>query len=153
MKHHGYIQWLFPIRESGMNASSEELQPHEIQIIRNDPTCQARVIKSLELMLDFYGFVLKNPQTGELERSSNYIGRFRNLNWSSHNYLRITRILKSLGELGFEHMKKNIVAKFIEECFVTEALPNIKRSLVDYWVPVLRNGTTAFSEIAHVNRC
>jgi hypothetical protein len=30
--HHGYIQWLFPIRERGLNWQAQELQPHEIKV-------------------------------------------------------------------------------------------------------------------------
>ncbi len=43
---------------------------------------------------------LKNADTGEVERSANWRHRYGNLNRSSHNWLRVTRILKSLGELG-----------------------------------------------------
>lgn len=28
--HHGYIQWLFPIREHGMNSQSQKLYAHEV---------------------------------------------------------------------------------------------------------------------------
>ena len=31
--HHGYIQWLFPIRERGLNWHAQELQSHEIMVI------------------------------------------------------------------------------------------------------------------------
>ncbi len=30
--HHGYIQWLFPIREQGMNFHAQELQLHEAKV-------------------------------------------------------------------------------------------------------------------------
>ncbi len=33
-RHHGYIQWLFPIREEGMNYESQPLQLHEIEKIK-----------------------------------------------------------------------------------------------------------------------
>lgn len=107
-----------------MNYDAEELQLHEAEQIRADPAASARVLKSYEMMLDFYGLRLKDPKTGksnalnpgyllsaffyglayccvggvmssgEVERHSNYKPCFRNLNRSSHNYLRITRILK-----------------------------------------------------------
>ena len=32
-KHHGYIQWLFPIRTKGKNSNSHALQLHELQVI------------------------------------------------------------------------------------------------------------------------
>lgn len=90
-------------------------------------------------MLDFYGMRLKNNQTGELERSENWKERYENLNYSGHNYLRITRILKCLGELNYEHLKKPFVEFFLKEIFENGKLKNAKRSCVDYWVEVLRN--------------
>jgi hypothetical protein len=117
--HHGFIQWLFPIREQGMNGDAQVLQLHEAKTISADPQCRKRAIRSCEslcfcercsfqlnvpsidvLMLDFYGMSLKNHDTGEIERSKNWKRRYSNLCNSSHNWLRVTRILKSLGEFG-----------------------------------------------------
>lgn len=137
--HHGYIQWLFPIREHGMNSLSQKLQKHEIEKIRADPQCIERLIRAYELMLDFYGIKLKDKTTGELERASNYKSRYRNLNSSSHNYLRITRILKCLGEFGLESWKKYFIDYMIEEVWVNRLLPNCASSLRYYWVETLRN--------------
>ena len=41
----------------------------------------------------------------QIGRAAHYAPRYRHLDSSFHNYLRITRILKCLGELGFEHYK------------------------------------------------
>ena len=30
--HHGYIQWLFPLREQGLNSQSQPLQFHELEV-------------------------------------------------------------------------------------------------------------------------
>lgn len=30
--NHGYIQWLFPIREQGMNMYAQPLQLHELEV-------------------------------------------------------------------------------------------------------------------------
>jgi hypothetical protein len=48
-------QWLFPIREHGLNSMAQPLQKHEAEAITNDPQMKARAIKSYQLMLDFYG--------------------------------------------------------------------------------------------------
>ena len=89
-RHHGYIQWLFPIRERGLNWQAQELQSHEIEVneynviiimqtarsnfsymlyihvqsILADPVAHKRILTSYELMLDFYGMKLKDPKTG-----------------------------------------------------------------------------------------
>lgn len=42
------------------------------------------------LMLDFYGLVLVNELTGEIERGEHWKERYNNLNRSHHNFLRIS---------------------------------------------------------------
>lgn len=58
---HSYIQWLFPIQESGLNWQAQILQRHEIQTMKNDQQILRRVLKSFQLMLDFYGFEIVLP--------------------------------------------------------------------------------------------
>jgi hypothetical protein len=99
-RRHGYIQWLFPIHEQGVNSEAQILQRHEAEAIRDDPALIARVKRSYELMLGFYGAQVEDWSRGTLRRTSNYKDRFRNLDQRMHNYLRITRILKFLGEVG-----------------------------------------------------
>lgn len=56
-----------------------------------------------------------------------------------HNNLRITRILKSLGELGFEHFQAPLVRFFLEETLVRKTLSGIKRSVLDYFLFAVRD--------------
>lgn len=56
-----------------------------------------------------------------------------------HNNLRITRILKSLGELGFEHYQAPLVRFFLEETLVKKNLSSVKRSVLDYFVFAVRD--------------
>lgn len=51
-----------------------------------------------------------------------------------HNNLRITRILKSLGELGFRHYQAPLVRFFLEETLVKKTLSSVKRSVLDYFL-------------------
>lgn len=48
--HHGYIQWLFPLQEQGLNWSAEKLQKHEIELIKKDEQALKRLLKSYKLM-------------------------------------------------------------------------------------------------------
>jgi len=98
-----------------------------------------RILKSYELMLDFYGMVLVDRKTGQIARSSNYKERYYNLNTSGHNYLRITRILKCLGEMGFEHLKLPFLEFLVQEVYVNKELRNVKSSLGNYWSGTLRD--------------
>jgi len=138
--HHGYIQWLFPIKESpGMNFQSKPLQSHEIKKIKEDPQCIKRFIKSYELMLHFYGCSLEDPVTGKLKRHTGWKAQYRNLNTHHHNFLRITRILKCLGELGFEHYKKPFLEHFINEIWITRELNNCDDSCENYWIGTIKD--------------
>ncbi|KAL5480038.1 hypothetical protein EMCRGX_G023653 [Ephydatia muelleri] len=136
---HGYIQWLFPIREQGVNDEAQELQLHEAKRIGSDPVMRERVLKSYELMLDFYGMKLKYRNTGEIERADNWKERFHHLNHSSHNYLRITRILKCLGEMEYEYLKAPFLRFVLHEAIVEGTLDHTLDSCINYWLEVLRD--------------
>jgi hypothetical protein len=137
-ERHNYIQFLFPIREGGM-ASIQPLTKNEAEQFKKNPEMQANLIKSYRLMLYFYGLVLKDEKTGEIERNpENYVDRYKNLSWHSHNYLRITRICKCLGICGLEHLKKNFLKHFIIEVFQNKELEDVKSSLIRFWIPTLR---------------
>jgi len=138
-RHHGFIQWLFPIRESGMNWSAQELQLHEAEAICADPKCKARFVQSYRLMLDFYGMVLSDADRGWINRADNWRDRFRHLNRSHHNYLRITRILKCLGELGYEHYKAPFCEFVIVEAVDRGTLDNCLGSCSDYWIQTVKD--------------
>lgn len=60
------------------------------------------------------------------------------MNRSFHNYLRITRILKCLGEVGLEHFKIHFVQHVLKEIYENRELLNCYESCVKYWVPILR---------------
>ncbi|HYV36424.1 MAG TPA: opioid growth factor receptor-related protein [Gemmataceae bacterium] len=98
---HNFIQWMFPLMEpSNFNASAPTLDAQSMAEFRNQPAIQQNLLKSLEVMLDFYGFTLDRvgksvtPAAHFHERADNWL--FPN----DHNHLRITRILKCLTLCG-----------------------------------------------------
>ncbi|XP_038127405.1 opioid growth factor receptor [Cyprinodon tularosa] len=131
---HSYIQWLFPLREPGVNYMASELTKKEIEAFKKNEDAKRRLVEAYELMLGFYGIRLVNKNTGEVKRAENWKERFGNLERNMHNNLRITRILKSLGELGFEHYQAPLVRFFLEETLVKKTLSNVKRSVLDYFL-------------------
>lgn len=131
---HSYIQWLFPLREPGVNYMASELTKKEIEAFKKNEDAKKRLVESYELMLGFYGIRLVNKDTGEVKRAENWKERFGNLERNMHNNLRITRILKSLGELGFEHYQAPLVRFFLEETLVKKTLSSVKRSVLDYFL-------------------
>ncbi|XP_034733095.1 opioid growth factor receptor [Etheostoma cragini] len=131
---HSYIQWLFPLREPGVNYMASELTKKEIEAFKKNEDAKKRLVESYELMLGFYGMHLVSKETGEVKRADNWKERFGNLERNMHNNLRITRILKSLGELGFEHYQAPLVRFFLEETLVKKTLSSVKRSVLDYFL-------------------
>ncbi|KAK5872944.1 hypothetical protein PBY51_013599 [Eleginops maclovinus] len=131
---HSYIQWLFPLQEPGMNYQARTLTKEEIWKFLNSKIALAYLLESYKLMLDFYGIELFNEQTGEVRRRMNWKDRFDNLNRHTHNNLRITRILKCLGTLGYAHYQAPLVRFFLKETIVHRELPSIKESVLSYFV-------------------
>ncbi|XP_029630741.1 opioid growth factor receptor isoform X1 [Salmo trutta] len=135
---HSYIQWLFPLQERGMNNQAKELTKKEIEAFLEDETAKKRLVKSYKLMLDFYGIQLSNDTTGEVQRANNWRDRF-DIDRNTHNNLRITRILKCLGTLGFPHYQAPLVHFFLEETLVKGNLYNVKESVLNYFIFAVRD--------------
>ncbi|KAK1799557.1 hypothetical protein P4O66_000438 [Electrophorus voltai] len=133
-QNHVYIQWLFPIQEQGMNFYAYPLTAKEIKLFREDKDVKERLLKSYKLMLDFYGIKLVDEESGEVTRAENWEKQFENLNRNSHNNLRITRILKCLGILGFQHYQAPLVKFFLQETLVNRTLSRVKTSALDYFM-------------------
>ncbi|XP_034442497.1 opioid growth factor receptor-like [Hippoglossus hippoglossus] len=150
---HTYIQWLFPLQEPGMNHDASILTREEIEdFLRND-TAKENLLKSYELMLDFYGIELCDKNTGQVRRASNWKDRFCNLNNRTHNNLRITRILKCLGTLGFRHYQAPLVHFFLKETLVHGQLPDVKDSVLNYFVFAVldKNQRRSLIKFAYLN--
>uniref|UniRef100_A0A7N8XRD4 Opioid growth factor receptor 2 n=1 Tax=Mastacembelus armatus TaxID=205130 RepID=A0A7N8XRD4_9TELE len=136
---HTFIQWLFPLREPGMNSWASTLTKEEIQEFLASSIAMENLLKSYKLMLDFYGIKLCDEKTGKVEKASNWEDRFNNLNSHTHNSLRITRILKCLGTLGYRHYQCPLVQFFLNETLVYGHLPNVKHSVLNYFLFAVLN--------------
>jgi hypothetical protein len=150
---HSFIQWLFPLYvDSGMNYRAEKLEHDEARLMRRDPSIARRVVASYSMMLDFYGFVLADETTGRVAPSPNADHReqrFCNLNYSFHNNLRITRIITSLGHLGFRRWRAPLVEALRREIGTVDRpgpLFSCSRSCEDYWLPLLAPTTKSYAE-------
>lgn len=132
--NHNYIQWLFPLQEPGVNPHATPLHKKEIQEMKKDGRVTGNFLEAYKLMLGFYGLQLKDVETGEVRRARNWEERYTNLNNHTHNNLRITRILKCLGELGFEKFQAPLVQFFLEETLCRGQLKKVKRSVLDYFM-------------------
>lgn len=97
---HDFIQWLFPLPEaSQFNPDAPLLTGEDIAAFKSDPILQTNLMKSFERILGFLGFSL--AADGKVVESDCFQARIADV-WAqpNHNWLRITRILRSLRLLG-----------------------------------------------------
>ncbi|XP_015284181.1 PREDICTED: opioid growth factor receptor-like protein 1, partial [Gekko japonicus] len=77
--NHTYIQWLFPLREQGLNFYAKELTTYEIEEFKKTKEAIRRFLLAYKMMLEFFGIKLID-KTGNVTRASNWQDRFQHLN-------------------------------------------------------------------------
>ncbi len=101
---HDYIQWLFPLREpSNYNPSAPVVSAAALVAFQRSFELKRCLTRSLLVMLAFYGleFIETEGERIRIVKATTF-GQ-RSANWlkpGNHNYLRLTRIIKSLKLLG-----------------------------------------------------
>jgi hypothetical protein len=141
-ENNNYMEWLFPIFGSaGINHNTKPLSMQEATLIKNNIHCSIRVVKSYKMMLNFFGMKLVNDATGEVGREPEiWEARYCHLNTRTNNNIKITRMLKSLGFLGFEHFQKGFVQHLKVEIEENGLLKNCRDSFKNYWSNYLKLG-------------
>ena len=132
---HCYIQWLFPVDDlvSRFNAHSSLLSSSEIDFIVTDPVASLRYAYAFDRFLRFLGFRVLWRQK-KIQRA--WDERLYAINSSPHNFMRITRILKSMKLLGLHEYKSELLQALKYE--VEHGLwPRGRNSLYQYWLPCL----------------
>jgi len=127
-----------------MNYESQPLQRHEIEAMKADPVIVKRIQTSYEMMLDFYGMQLVSFESGLVDRAippRNYKSRYNNLVRSSHNNLRISRILKCLSEFGLQHLNVGLLLHILCEQSESDRLNSsgIRGSMDRWWANCIKN--------------
>lgn len=109
---HDFIQWLFPLPEpSGASAHAPILSRDDIAAFLADAALRDELRKSLDVMLAFYG--LARSGSGEetvIRRGANYAVRSAEWLDRPHNFLRLSRILRSLALLGCKPEARALLA-------------------------------------------
>ncbi|MFN6462749.1 MAG: opioid growth factor receptor-related protein [Nostoc sp. DedVER02] len=104
---HNYIQWLFPLPErSAFNSNAPIVNKEVIQAFKKNPRLRENLLRSLTVILKFYGLERHESNDGKIviSQSKDYPNRKREwVHIFNHNYLRITRILKCLMTFGLEN--------------------------------------------------
>lgn len=128
---HDYIQWLFPLPECS------RFQPHipvltqdDIEAFKNSAAMQDNMRRSFSRILSFYGFEDKGDK---ITLAENFNDRVKNwMTPRNHNFLRITRILRSMTFLGLKKEAGRFFAALDEGC----RNPDVKQIVGDsyqYW--------------------
>src|SRR5262249_31103665 len=128
---HDFIQWLFPLPEpSQYNPDTPLLSEEDIAAFKCGPMLQANLMKSFDRILGFLGFALDNA--GKVVEGDNFSARISDV-WAvlNHNWLRITRILRSLTLLGMEAQAQALYER-LSEYYKSRRFP-IPPDTFRYW--------------------
>jgi Opioid growth factor receptor (OGFr) conserved region len=138
---HDYIQWLFPLAEASMfNFSAPILTADDIKQFRGKPDLRCNLRKSFQRMLSFYGFVLDETGAGAVISPGPQFSRHA-MNWltpNNHNFLRLTRIMKSTTLLGMPSSAQALLA-CLEDLHASEAGTTIGPRTMQYWRQTVRS--------------
>lgn len=106
---HDYIQWLFPLDEpSSVATNAPVLDELCRRAFTHDPALGATLLRSLDKMLGFYGMKVRSNGDGTRVVRASYFAR-RAPHWltpGNHNFLRLTRMMKSLSLLGQQDLAR-----------------------------------------------
>lgn len=103
--NHDYIQWLFPLpEESRAVPFAPVMGPTDKAIISSNKDCQKGLELATAKMASFFGLEIKSLGVSRNDA--------RIAAWCSHrnhNFLRMTRILRSLSLLGKQNLAEEII--------------------------------------------
>ena len=138
---HDFIQWLFPLPEpSQFNPDAPLLSEADIDTFKSDPVLRANLVKSFERILVFLGFSF--ARDGKVVEGENLSARIPDV-WATpnHNWLRITRILRSLTLLGMNAQAQAFYDRLGE--FYRRGTFPIPASTFRYWTDAVKVGQKA----------
>lgn len=132
---HDFIQWLFPLPEpSPVNPGAPVLDETTIAEFQSRPELREALLRSLHMMIRFYGFELHLQPLPVVVRAEGFEAAIRNwLTPGNHNHLRLTRILRSTRLLGLE-TESRAFFRALEALYQSErGRENITAATFRYW--------------------
>ena len=134
---HDFIQWLFPLPEpSRFNPDAPLLTAEDIAAFRQGSALRANLRRSFERILSFLG--LAEQPDGEVIEGPNFASRMSDVwEYPNHNWLRITRILRSLSLLGLEAEARALYRR-LEDFHARRRFP-IGDDTFQYWTEAVRD--------------
>ena len=131
-KEHSYIQWLFPLPVPSIyNPNAPILDRETIDFFQSNARCQRNMYLASVVMLDFYGL---RYQYGVVGCALNWMERYPLwITPKNHNFMRITRMIKSMRILGFRSEARQFFA-FLERWYQDKDFnPIIGAETLEYW--------------------
>jgi hypothetical protein len=135
---HDFIQWIFPLLEvSRFNPDAPVLTEEDVATFKADASLRANLEKSFHRILEFLGLELHGD--GKVTIGRNFSERIDEV-WAvpNHNWLRITRILRSLKVLGLGD-KAHVMFDCLEAIRSQRRFP-ITEETFDYWQNAIESG-------------
>jgi hypothetical protein len=135
---HDFIQWLFPLPEpSRFNPDAPLLTDDDNEAFRGDRLLQDNLRKSFDRLLTFLG--LARTEDGRVVEGANFAARAPDV-WAypNHNWLRISRILRSLTLLGLQTEARALYA-YLEDVYRHRKSP-IPAETFRYWTAAVQTG-------------
>lgn len=137
---HNYIQWIFPIVEPDYwDRDTPKLSEKDIQIFKNSKLFKTKVVKSLIVMSKFWGFDINYDNSGTLVMNKSESYNDKSKNWQTymnHNFLRITRVIHCLNDLGFRNLAKVFYEGIIK--VVGENRLKFNPNSVEFWKEAMK---------------
>lgn len=126
---HNYIQWMFPLNErSKHHPIAPVLDDEDIQFIQSHEEIKINMLHSFDVMLRFYGF---DRDKLAIHRNNEFLKKSKRwLTKNNHNFLRITRILKSLKLCGLDKYSEAFYETLVQ---FYKKYPVITEETISYW--------------------
>jgi hypothetical protein len=123
---HNFVQWVFPLHEKSLHSkSSPQLSKEDVEILSNSLIAKNNILKALERFVQFL-----NETKDPLEICYNALPSKKH--WTTegnHNFLRITRIIRSLRLFGLHKEAKDFY-DYVVKIFNYN---NLNKNTIYYW--------------------
>jgi opioid growth factor receptor-like protein len=142
---HDYIQWIFPtVQTSAVNPSAPLVTHETVRAFRTEGALRARLKRSLDRMLTFYGLRREAASNGDVHIEID-AARFpeRSLNWlcrGDHNHLRLTRIMQSLSALGLPDEARALQRCLLGDIYAGPGRASITDGTYEFWLTAVPPG-------------
>lgn len=131
---HDYIQWLFPLDvPSSVTRHAPIVDEHVVLAFAAEPALKTNLLRATDKMLGFYGLKLAMAADGAHVVRTAFFAR-RVAVWltpDNHNYMRLTRILKSLSLLGQAPLARQLLVCL--EGIYAERAADIGPETLEFW--------------------